>query len=246
MTLDYKPSEEFEVSKLQSLLDFDVTTGAKELWLIQCPTSHVYKDNYKAIVVIRHHLAEGLKDQYLTIENPLELWTELKTRFNHQKTVILPKALYDWRNLRVQDYKSVEEYNSALFKIVSKLKLCDMALKISRRVSLVRFPKLEVLLETMKGKTKRKLAGAAVTSSSVRNSNPAQSCRRKSGQSSLRHSTSNSQKSVFPSSSTKTLMSSSKRKHSEPSSSKHHSSATTVPGSSDRSDKSKKKVKTEN
>nr|VDC67545.1 unnamed protein product [Brassica rapa] len=41
MTLDYKPSEEFEVSKLQSLLDFDVTTGAKELWLIQCPTSHV-------------------------------------------------------------------------------------------------------------------------------------------------------------------------------------------------------------
>lgn len=82
------------------------------------------KDNYKALVVIRHHLAEGLKDQYLTIENPLELWTELKTRFNHQKTVILPKALYDWRNLRIQDYKSVEEYNSALFKIVSKLKLC--------------------------------------------------------------------------------------------------------------------------
>ncbi|XP_033131137.1 uncharacterized protein LOC117126644 [Brassica rapa] len=82
------------------------------------------KDNYKAIVVIRHHLAEGLKDQYLTIENPLELWTELKTRFNHQKTVILPKVLYDWRNLRIQDYKSVEEYNSALFKIVSKLKLC--------------------------------------------------------------------------------------------------------------------------
>ncbi|XP_013633454.1 PREDICTED: uncharacterized protein LOC106339204 [Brassica oleracea var. oleracea] len=82
------------------------------------------KDNYKALVVIRHHLAEGLNDQYLTIENPLELWTELKTRFNHQKTVILPKALYDWRNLRIQDYKSVEEYNSALFKIVSKLKLC--------------------------------------------------------------------------------------------------------------------------
>ena len=40
MTLDYKPSEEFQVSKLQSLLDFDVT-GAKELWLIQCPISHV-------------------------------------------------------------------------------------------------------------------------------------------------------------------------------------------------------------
>ncbi|XP_056853203.1 uncharacterized protein LOC108831215 [Raphanus sativus] len=28
------------------------------------------------------------------------------------------------RNLRIQDYKSVEEYNSVMFKIVSKLKLC--------------------------------------------------------------------------------------------------------------------------
>ena len=27
-------------------------------------------------------------------------------------------------NLRIQDYKSVDEYNSALFKIVSKMKLC--------------------------------------------------------------------------------------------------------------------------
>ena len=32
--------------------------------------------------------------------------------------------MYDWRNLRIQDFKSVDEYNSALFKIVSKLKLC--------------------------------------------------------------------------------------------------------------------------
>ena len=38
--------------------------------------------------------------------------------------VILPKAMYDWRYLRIRDYKSVDEYNSALFKIVSKLKLC--------------------------------------------------------------------------------------------------------------------------
>ncbi|XP_048613578.1 uncharacterized protein LOC125587354 [Brassica napus] len=64
------------------------------------------KDRYSAILIIRHHLAESLKDQYLT------------------RTVLLPNALYDWRNLRIQDFKSVDEYNSALFKIVSKLKLC--------------------------------------------------------------------------------------------------------------------------
>ncbi|XP_048620136.1 uncharacterized protein LOC125590569 [Brassica napus] len=65
------------------------------------------KDRNSAILIIRHHLAESLKDQYLT------------------RTVLLPKALYDWRNLRIQDFKSVDEYNLALFKIVSKLKLCE-------------------------------------------------------------------------------------------------------------------------
>ncbi|CAN7023899.1 unnamed protein product [Brassica rapa subsp. trilocularis] len=231
MTLDYKPSEEFEVSKLQSLLDFDVTTGAKELWLIQCPTSHVCSE--------KEFSKLKLCGETITDADMLE---KTFSTF-HTSNVVLQQQ---YREKGFSTYAALisclllAEQNNEL------LMMNNMALKISRRVSLVRFPKPEELLETMKVKTKRKLAGAAVTSSSVRNSNPAQSSRRKSGQSSLRHSTSNSQKSVFPSSSTKTLMSSSKRKHSEPSSSKHHSSATTVPGSSDRSDKSKKKVKTEN
>ncbi|XP_023633355.1 uncharacterized protein LOC111828994 [Capsella rubella] len=32
--------------------------------------------------------------------------------------------MYDWRNLRIQDFKSVDEYNSDMFKIVSIFKLC--------------------------------------------------------------------------------------------------------------------------
>ncbi|XP_013631813.1 PREDICTED: uncharacterized protein LOC106337269 [Brassica oleracea var. oleracea] len=75
-------------------------------------------------MIIRHHLVESLKNQYLTIEDPLDLGNELKSRYDHQRTVILPKARSDWRDLRIQDYKSVDEYNSAMFKIVSKLKLC--------------------------------------------------------------------------------------------------------------------------
>ena len=38
--------------------------------------------------------------------------------------MILPKARYDWLHLRLQDFKSVSEYNSALFQISSQLKLC--------------------------------------------------------------------------------------------------------------------------
>ncbi|XP_048603703.1 uncharacterized protein LOC125581768 [Brassica napus] len=73
---------------------------------------------------MRHHLIEGLKDQYMTIENPLDLWNALKHRYDHQKMVLLPKARHDWMHLRFMDFKSVDEYNSALFKIVSILRLC--------------------------------------------------------------------------------------------------------------------------
>ncbi|CAN6813145.1 unnamed protein product [Brassica oleracea] len=58
-----------------------------------------------AISIIHHHLIEGLKDQY-----------------DHQKTVLLPKARHEWKNLIFMDYKSVDE--SVLFKIVSMMRLC--------------------------------------------------------------------------------------------------------------------------
>ena len=82
------------------------------------------KNRYRAICYMRHHLIEGLKDQYMTIESPLDLWNALKHRYDHQKMVLLPKARHDWMHLRFMDFKSVDEYNSALFKIVSILRLC--------------------------------------------------------------------------------------------------------------------------
>ncbi|CAM8885676.1 unnamed protein product [Rhodiola kirilowii] len=78
----------------------------------------------KAMIFIRRHLHEGLKSEYLTIKDPSILWKELKERYDHQKTVILPKANFDWTHLRLQDYKSVSDYNSAMFRITSQMKLC--------------------------------------------------------------------------------------------------------------------------
>ncbi|CAM8923087.1 unnamed protein product [Rhodiola kirilowii] len=76
----------------------------------------------EAMIFLRHHLHEGLKYEYLTIKDPSILWKELKERYDHQKTVILPKARYEWHHLRLQDYKSVSVYNSA--RITSQMKLC--------------------------------------------------------------------------------------------------------------------------
>ncbi|XP_023639143.1 uncharacterized protein LOC111830709 [Capsella rubella] len=78
----------------------------------------------QAMTLLRHHLHESLKNEYLTVEDPVVLWSDLKERYEHQKTVILPRARYDWVQLRLQDYKSVSEYNSALHLIASKLALC--------------------------------------------------------------------------------------------------------------------------
>nr|BAF36297.1 hypothetical protein [Ipomoea trifida] len=53
----------------------------------------------QALIFLRHHLNHDLKNEYLTEKDPFALW-------------------------KFQDYKSVIDYNSALHKIVSQLKLC--------------------------------------------------------------------------------------------------------------------------
>ncbi|XP_060185636.1 uncharacterized protein LOC132615101 [Lycium barbarum] len=37
------------------------------------------------MIFLRHHLDEGLKVEYLTVKDPLELWTGLKERYDHIK-----------------------------------------------------------------------------------------------------------------------------------------------------------------
>ncbi|XP_071933244.1 uncharacterized protein [Coffea arabica] len=82
------------------------------------------QDRAKAMIFFRCHLDEGLKVQYLAVKDPLVLWQDLKERFDHLKFVVLPKARYDWLHLRLQDFKSVNEYNSTIFRIISQLSLC--------------------------------------------------------------------------------------------------------------------------
>ncbi|CAN6701722.1 unnamed protein product [Malus baccata var. baccata] len=82
------------------------------------------QEQAKIMIFIRRHLDEGLKKEYLTVEDPLALWQTLRSIYNHQTTVILPKAHYEWTHLRIQDFKLVAEYNSALFRITSQMKLC--------------------------------------------------------------------------------------------------------------------------
>ena len=53
------------------------------------------QNHAEAMIFIRHHLHEELKTEYLTVKDPLVLWNNLKERYEHQKTLILPKTSYD-------------------------------------------------------------------------------------------------------------------------------------------------------
>ncbi|KAJ0595666.1 hypothetical protein HanHA89_Chr04g0134051 [Helianthus annuus] len=75
------------------------------------------QDQAKATIFLRDHLHKDLKRENLTVGDPLELWTNIKERFDQQKLVLLPKARYEWLHLRLRDFKTVREYNY-------ELKLC--------------------------------------------------------------------------------------------------------------------------
>ena len=112
-------------SYLSWILDAEINLEAANLGeTIKEGNQRSLQDRAKALIFLRQHLHEDLKIEYLTVKDPLILWTELKKRFDHQKTVILPKARYDRMHLMLQDFKTVSEYNSALSKISSQLKLC--------------------------------------------------------------------------------------------------------------------------
>ncbi|XP_019264396.1 PREDICTED: uncharacterized protein LOC109242026 [Nicotiana attenuata] len=81
------------------------------------------QDKAKAMIFLRHHLDEGVKVEYLTVKDPLELWTGLKERYDHLKATVLPRARYEWMHLRLQDFKT-QQYSERDFKKYSELISC--------------------------------------------------------------------------------------------------------------------------
>ncbi|XP_013700173.3 uncharacterized protein LOC106403942 [Brassica napus] len=120
--LDFSALKSNGDNYLEWALDAKIMLRSKDLGdTITKDNNSSDKDKYIAIYMIHHHLQENLKTQYMTMENPYDLWIALQRRYDHQKTVLLPKAQYDWKHIRFLDYKSVDEYNSVLFRIVSLL-----------------------------------------------------------------------------------------------------------------------------
>ncbi|XP_048494608.1 uncharacterized protein LOC125494820 [Beta vulgaris subsp. vulgaris] len=78
----------------------------------------------KALVYLKNHIHEELKSEYILVEDPKELWDNLKDRFEHLQRIIALRAQHEWSVLRFQDFASIREYNSVVFRITSQLKRC--------------------------------------------------------------------------------------------------------------------------
>ncbi|XP_015081439.1 uncharacterized protein LOC107025090 [Solanum pennellii] len=71
---------------LSWVLDVEIHLAAKGLdATITQGNEASSQDKAKAMIFLCHHLYEGLKIEYLTVKDPLELWTDLKGRYDHLK-----------------------------------------------------------------------------------------------------------------------------------------------------------------
>ncbi|KAI9381208.1 hypothetical protein POPTR_015G070400v4 [Populus trichocarpa] len=110
MKLKFTVLNIYENNFLSWILDVEIHLEAMNLGETIKEENNVFlQDRIKAMIFIHYHLYKGLKIE----------WQNLRERYDHQKFIILSQARYDWLHLRLQDFKSVSEYNSAPFKITS-------------------------------------------------------------------------------------------------------------------------------
>ncbi|XP_073132746.1 uncharacterized protein [Henckelia pumila] len=88
-------------------LDAEVHLVSKDLGnTIKEENNESPQDLAKSLIFLCPYLDDGLKAEYLTVKTPQELWKNLKERFDHQRSVVLPRTRYEWIHLRLQDFKS--------------------------------------------------------------------------------------------------------------------------------------------
>ncbi|XP_010230117.1 uncharacterized protein LOC104582345 [Brachypodium distachyon] len=91
-------------------------------------------ENAQALHFLRHHLCATLKIEYMAERSALALWTALKRWFERLKYSTQPQTEAEWARLRVADFRSVGEYNSALHRICTRLRLCGVTVTDSQKI----------------------------------------------------------------------------------------------------------------
>ncbi|KAL6652682.1 hypothetical protein ACP70R_011607 [Stipagrostis hirtigluma subsp. patula] len=114
-------------------LDAGILLASKDLFRTIKPKDDKDKttpaEQAMALYILKHHLSTTLKNEYMTERNPKVLWDSLHERFEKIEIVLLPRVKREWANLRFQNLKTVEDYNTALYGITTRMKLCGLKLE---------------------------------------------------------------------------------------------------------------------
>jgi hypothetical protein len=58
-------------------------------------------------------------------EEPHSLWVALQGRYEQQKAILLPEANHECTQIRLQNFKFIEDYNHVIHKVCAKLRFCE-------------------------------------------------------------------------------------------------------------------------
>ena len=121
-------------SDVEIVLEGRKIRGALVAGTPTAPSTTTAADNANALHFLRHHMSPTLKNEYMAERSASALWAALKARFARLRYTIQPKAEAEWIHLRYADFKTVEEYNSALHRICTSLQLCGATITDSQKI----------------------------------------------------------------------------------------------------------------
>ncbi|KAL6578144.1 hypothetical protein OROMI_010472 [Orobanche minor] len=82
------------------------------------------KTKASALMFLRRHIDPSLRWEYLQLKSPKELWDALKGRFGNIHNTLLPELTVQWNEIRLLDYKRVNDFNKDMLRLKARLNFC--------------------------------------------------------------------------------------------------------------------------
>ncbi|XP_050379642.1 uncharacterized protein LOC126796985 [Argentina anserina] len=86
------------------------------------------KTKANALMFLRQHIDQSLVWEYLQLKTPKELWDALKGHFRNIHDTLLPELTVQWNEIRLLDYKRVNDFNSDMLRFKARLNFCGKEL----------------------------------------------------------------------------------------------------------------------
>ncbi|CAH9068885.1 unnamed protein product [Cuscuta epithymum] len=78
-----------------------------------------------ALMFLRRHIDPSLRWEYLQLKTPKELWDALQGRFGNIHDTLLPELTVQWNEIRLVDYKKVNDFNKDMLRLKARLNFCQ-------------------------------------------------------------------------------------------------------------------------